>query len=76
MSSITSFIAIPRAPRNIQIAIKPANVHISQAAKDIIISVIFHSGSKHSGPIVNPFIKSQKVGVEPTLIVLETTVLP
>lgn len=26
--------------------------------------------------IVNPFIKSQKVGVEPTLIVLETTVLP
>lgn len=26
--------------------------------------------------IVNPFIKSQKVGVEPTLIVLETIVLP
>ncbi len=57
MSSNISFIAIPMAPRNIQIAIKPAVVHISQAAKDIIISVIFHSGAKHSGPIVNPFIK-------------------
>lgn len=47
-----------------------------QTPKKITAGAMTIVASTSAVNIVNPFIKSQKVGVEPTLIVLETTVLP